>query len=160
MTNKTPGSVKRGRPADESRAAAIRARLVSWKQTPEPQRISLRALAVELGTSHQVLSFYLRSLHRWQKEEYEQQAEDIRNRAEAENRCLTPWEEARAVAYDRAALHSMIDSVLNESVPKILKGLEAAAKAGNLSKQQQRTVMALARNGFPQAQKIVGLICH
>ncbi len=51
---------KRGRkPADESRARILRARLVVWKQTPESQRVSLRTLAAELGTSHQLLAFYL-----------------------------------------------------------------------------------------------------
>ena len=77
---------RRGRkPAGESRAAEIRARLAEWKQTPEAQRISLRALAVELGTSHQLLSFYLRRCDKWQ----------IKDRAQSEKRSLTVEEEAR-----------------------------------------------------------------
>jgi hypothetical protein len=79
--------VSRGRRrANESNAAAIRTRLVAWRQTPESQRPSLRALAVELGTSHQLLSFYLQGLDKWQKAEYEWRVKEIRDRATAENR--------------------------------------------------------------------------
>jgi hypothetical protein len=54
---------KRGRkPASESHAAEIRARLSAWKQVPETQRMSLRALAAEMRVSHQLLSFHLRRL--------------------------------------------------------------------------------------------------
>lgn len=50
----------RGRkPAHESRATEFRRKLIEWKQTPESSRPSLRALARELGTSHQLLTFYL-----------------------------------------------------------------------------------------------------
>jgi hypothetical protein len=45
---------KRGRKSlSESQAAGIRTRLVAWKETPEAQRVSLRAFAVELGTSQE-----------------------------------------------------------------------------------------------------------
>jgi hypothetical protein len=41
--------VRRGRKLiSESRAAEIRAKLAAWRQTPEPQRISLRALAAAI----------------------------------------------------------------------------------------------------------------
>jgi hypothetical protein len=51
---------RKGRkPANESRTEAICTRLVSWSQASEGQRPSLRVLAKELGTSHQLLSFYL-----------------------------------------------------------------------------------------------------
>lgn len=77
---------RRGRkPAGESRAAEIRARLAAWKQTPEQERISRRTLAAELGTSHQLLSFYLRRWDKWQ----------IKDRAKSEKRSLTVEEEAR-----------------------------------------------------------------
>ena len=77
------------KPAGESRAAEIRARLAAWKQTPEQGRISLRALAAELGTSHQLLSFYLRRWDKWQ-------IEQTPDRAKTENRSLTAGEEARS----------------------------------------------------------------
>src|SRR5258708_4296467 len=95
---------KRGRkPADESRARILRSRLVVWKQTPESQRVSLRTLAAELGTSHQLLAFYLRGLDEWQRKDYERRAEDIRDRANAENRSITSWEESQVKALERAA---------------------------------------------------------
>jgi hypothetical protein len=48
----------------ESRATEFRQRLMAWKQTPESQRPSLRALARELGTSHQLLKHYLDGLEK------------------------------------------------------------------------------------------------
>lgn len=89
------GTDSERKPACESRAAEIRARLVAWKQIPETRRISLRALAVEIGTSHQLLSFYLNGPDKWQGREYQHKARDILARAQTENRNLTPGEEAR-----------------------------------------------------------------
>ena len=61
----------RGRkPNDESKAAEIRAKLAAWKQMPESSRPSLRELARELGTSHQLLSHYLQGWEKWQAKEY------------------------------------------------------------------------------------------
>ena len=149
VENKKP---KRGRkPADESRATAIRARLVVWKQTPESQRVSLRKLAVELGTSHQLLAFYLRGLDEWQRKDYERRAEDIRFRAVAENRSMTPWEESQVKSLEREAYLRMIDSVLQPT----LNRLEADSKAGTLSKRELRVVSFLALRGVPIAHKIL-----
>jgi hypothetical protein len=73
----SPSRHKRGRrPVGESRAPEIRARLIEWKQTPESFRNSLRALAAEMGTSHQLLSFYLQRLEEWQGTEYERQGKN------------------------------------------------------------------------------------
>jgi hypothetical protein len=154
-----PGSqkAKRGRKSlSESQAEGIRARLVAWKQTPEAQRVSLRALAVELGTSHQLLSFYLKGLNDWQKKDYRRRAKAIRDRTEAENRYMTPWEESQVKALERAAFHCMIDSVLQPT----LKRLEADAgqwfQAGTkLSRLQLRAVKALDQMGVPIARKIL-----
>jgi hypothetical protein len=144
--------MKRGRkPADESGAAVIRTRLVSWRQAPKEQRPSLRALAVELGTSHQLLSFYLRGLDQWQKEEYQRRAKAIRDRAEAENRYLTPWEESQMKVLERAAFVCMIDEILAPT----LKRLEADAKAGTLSKQELKVITLMAQRGAPIARKIL-----
>ena len=121
---------KRGRkPAKESRAVEIRAELLAWKQTPESQRSSLRALAVKLGTSHQLLSVYLSGLNDWQKKDCQRRAEAIRNLARAENRRLTPWEESRAEALDRAAFQCMIESALTHALRQYEKEL-CRAKAG------------------------------
>jgi PNKP adenylyltransferase domain, C-terminal region len=61
----------RGRkPEQESRATEFRQRPVAWKQVPELARPSLRALTRQLGTSHQLLTFYLNGLDLWQGHEY------------------------------------------------------------------------------------------
>lgn len=49
----------------ESRAAEFRQKLIDWKQTTESLRPSLRALASELATSHQLLSWYLARYEEW-----------------------------------------------------------------------------------------------
>ena len=140
--------VKRGRkPGGESRAASIRARLVTWRRDPESQRVSLRALAAELGTSHQLLSFYLRGLDDWQRKDYERQAGEIRDQADAENRLMTPWEESQVRSLEREAYLLMIDSVLQPT----LKRLEA----GTLSGRELKVVNFLAQRGVPIAQKIL-----
>lgn len=82
-----PGSQrpKRGhKPIGESQASAIRTRLVCWRRMPETSRIWLRALASELGTSHQLLTLYLKGLDNWQKADYQRQAKAIRDHARAE----------------------------------------------------------------------------
>jgi hypothetical protein len=61
----------RGRkPKQESREAELRSRLIAWNQTREAFRPSLRTLARELGTSHQLLGFCLKNLHKWQSKQY------------------------------------------------------------------------------------------
>jgi hypothetical protein len=136
---------KRGRKRiSESRATEIRARLAEWKQIPEPIRISLRALAAEMGTSHQLLAFYLRRWDMWQAKEYQRSANDICTRAEAEKRTLTASEQAQVVAYTRASLQSMINSV----VPDMLTMLRREARRGKLSRQHLRLAKILARKGY------------
>jgi hypothetical protein len=149
-----PGSQrpKRGRkPIGESQASAIRARLVSWRRMPETSRISLRALASELGTSHQLLTFYLKGLDNWQKADYQRRAKAIRDRARAENRYMTPWERSQEISLQRSALVCMMDEILAPT----LKQLEADAKAGALSKRALKIVVFLARRGVPIAKKIL-----
>ena len=58
---------RRGRkPTAQSHAAEIRGKLAAWKQTPESVRPSLRVLARQIGTSHQLLSHYLQGWDKWQ----------------------------------------------------------------------------------------------
>jgi hypothetical protein len=132
------------KPACQSRAPEIRARLIAWKQTPEGRRSSLRALAAQIGTSHQLLSFYLRQWDKWQAKEFQRIANDIRARAEAEERTMTSEERAQVVAYTRASVQSMINSV----VPDILTALRKEARRGKLSRQQLRLAKLLARKGY------------
>jgi hypothetical protein len=139
------------RTASESQAKVIRTRLVAWKQTPEQQRVSLRTLATELGTSHQLLSFYLKGLNDWQQKDYQARAQAIRDRAEAENRYMTAWEEREVNALEREAFFWMIDAAIQPG----LKALETLAKAGKLSKGHVKTISLLARRGVPIAKKIL-----
>jgi hypothetical protein len=152
VTHENTAQGKRGRkPACGSRAVEIRSRLLAWKQMPEVQRISLRALAVELGTSHQLLGSYLRSRNKWQAKDYKCRAEEIRDLARAENRRLTPWEESRAASLDRAAFQCMIESALTHALRRYEKELrESKRRAGNL-----KLVSMLAQRGFPGAQKVL-----
>lgn len=143
---------KRGRkPIGESQASAIRTRLVSWRQMPETSRISLRALASELGTSHQLLTFYLKGLDKWQTAEYQRRAKAIRDRARAEDRYMTPRERSQEISLGRSALVCMMDEILAPT----LKQLEVDAKAGALPKQALKMVVFLARRGVPIAKKIL-----
>jgi hypothetical protein len=97
------GDKMRGRkPKQESRAAEFRQTLLAWRQIPPAARLPLRALARQLETSHQLLKHYLDGLEKWRYQERyrkaKQESEEIRARAKAENRVLTPWEEQRVHA--------------------------------------------------------------
>ena len=109
--------LKKGRKrVNEFRANEIRARLAEWKQLPQFSRPSLRALAREVGTSHQLLGHYLRHWEVWQAKEYQRQANELRKRARAEMR---PWAMdemlRQARAYDQAAFRSTIEITRWES---------------------------------------------
>src|ERR1017187_2425250 len=62
------------KPKLESRSAEFRERLVAWRQAPGVLRPSLRALAREVGTSHQLLKHYLDGLEKWQYKERHRKA--------------------------------------------------------------------------------------
>jgi hypothetical protein len=148
-----PRKQTRGRKrTDHSRAAELCAKLAAWMQAPESARSSLRALARELGTSHQLLSHYLQCWDKWQAREYRQQAEEIRARTTAETR---PWVLAemldQANAYDKAAFRSMIAAVLG----KALRQLRGEAGRGQLSAAEVKMLKAFARTGHREAQEIL-----
>ena len=89
----------RGRkPKQESRSTEIRQRLVEWSQTPASARPSLRALARELGTTHQLLGHYLDRLEEWLREK---DLESFRANAKSKNIPLTPALENRYLAWLR-----------------------------------------------------------
>jgi len=140
--------VKRGRkPADESQAAAMRTRLISWSQAPEDLRPSLRALAEELGTSHQLLSFYLRGLSKWQQQEYHRKAQEIRDKGLG----MTYADEQQMIAYERAALNCM----LNRALDGFLEKLTAEAKVEGWTRKRIQLVERAACKGHPAAQKLL-----
>ena len=144
------------KPASESRAAEIRERLAAWRQTPEPRRISLRALAAELGTSHQLLSFYLQGWDKWQMKEYRRKAHEIRDRAKTENRSMMPLEEASVDAYERAAHNSMLANLWRDA----LKRLKQEASSGKLSgRMLEKYLKLLGSRGYrKEAEQLLKLV--
>jgi hypothetical protein len=104
----------RGRkPRSESRAEELRQQLNAWKRTPESSRSSLRAIARELGTTHQLLGHFLKGWEKWQAKEYRRQAKEIRVSAEAETR---PWIVAEMLresqAFEKAAFQAELSAML------------------------------------------------
>jgi hypothetical protein len=141
----------RGRkPAAESRGSEIRARLAEWMRKPKFSRPSLRVLARGLGTSHQLLSFYLKNLHRWQSKEYWRQAKEIRARANTEGRTLTQQEEQQVYAYNRAAIRATLGPMLLETIERIKQDSERRP----LYRQEISILKILARQ-FPEAQELL-----
>jgi hypothetical protein len=150
----------RGRkPKYESRATEFRRRLIVWKQTPESMRPSLRALAREIGTSHQLLEHYLNGLEEWQYKERFRQAkkalEGILARAQAENRFITPGEEQQFCALAREALRAMVTPVLLNQ----LQCIKQDAKRGPLRGAKIKLLKLLARQEFPGAKELLKN-CH
>jgi hypothetical protein len=143
---------KRGhRLANESNVTAIHSRLASWLREPEDQRPSLRALAIELSTSHQLLSFYLKGQNDWQQKEYKRRAKAIIDQAHAENRFMTPWEESQVRDLERWAFCCRIDSILQP----MFQRWEANAKARTLSKQEHSpTIPGRSRLPFHNPGKV------
>ena len=144
---------ERGRKATgQSRAEEIRVRLLAWKQTPEPQRISLRAVGRELGTSHQLLGHYLTNWEKWQAKEYRRQAKQIRVSAGTETH---PWIVAemqrQAQGLEKAAFQSMIGSVLDDA----LRQLKRKARGGKLSRGELGMLRLFASRGYREAQKVL-----
>jgi hypothetical protein len=141
MNAAIPKSTVQGRPGrkppNESRADEIRSRLLAWKKTPNPPRISLRALATEIGTSHQLLSFHLRRLEKWQITEY------YRNKAQE--------------IPDSRPLTKALCSMIGPAICKMLAGLERRIACGALSRNQVKIAKLLARQGIGKAQEILNL---
>ena len=147
---------KRGRkPASQSSAVEIRTKLLAWKQTPELQRTSLRALAIEIGTSHQLLSFYLRWWDKRQAKEYRRQAKEIRSRTGAETHpSIVSEMQRQAQALEKAAFQSMIGSVLDDT----LRQLKRKSRGDQLSRDEVRMLRLLASRGFWEAREVLDRI--
>lgn len=155
MTSHRPGEAGR-KPQAESRATELRQRLVVWKQIPEPARPSLRQLARELGTSHQLLNHYLVGLDEWhRKERYsrtKQQAQEIRDRANAEGRPMTPWEEQQFRVHDRAAFVMLLN---NSAIDHIERISQEAERDGGLLPDQVVILKMYARQHYSEAHHVL-----
>jgi len=111
---------------------------------------AIAASARELGTSHQLLTFYVKSLEKWQGEEYWRQAREIRARAIAEDRPLTEWEEQQAHAYDQAGVRTVVHSMLLDQIARMKKESERHP----LVWQEIKALKIFARH-FPEAQELL-----
>src|SRR5215475_8708607 len=100
----------------ESRATELRQKLIVWQQMPESMRPSLRALAHELDTSHQLLTHYLEGIESWKARE---KAKRIRARAEVEGRELT--------------ISECFDAIIVPGVLAQIEELRRTAKRGPLN---------------------------
>jgi hypothetical protein len=129
----------------ESRAKEFRRRLLEWSRIPESSRPSLRRLARELGTSHQLLQHYLDGLEEWKWQERcrkaKEESDEISTRAKAEGREMTRWECVRAIV-DPALLDTLVE-------------VRQAAKRGPLHRAELQIVKLLAKQGFPGAQEVL-----
>jgi hypothetical protein len=147
-------AVKAGRkPRHQSRGQELHQQLSAWKSRLG-LRPSLRRLAHELGTSHQLLGHYLKTWTKWEKRNYERRAAEICGRAQTEDRYLTPSEELEATECDRAAFRAMVtfsvESIVNDLLKKIKTGHAP-------SKSELRLIRVVASNGFGLAKKILDL---
>jgi hypothetical protein len=138
------------KPRQESRATELRRILIEWEQAPESSRPSLRSLACELGTSHQLLAFFLKGLDEWRGQQYLREASQIRSVASAEGRQLTEWEEQRAYACTRAGVQAIAGAMLRSSIARMRKESERRA----LCRQEIKSLTMLARQ-FPEAQELL-----
>jgi predicted ArsR family transcriptional regulator len=145
----------RGRkPKEESRAAEFRQTLVAWRQIPATARLSLRALARQLGTSHQLLKHHLDGLEKWRyMERYRnanEEADQIVARAILEGRPMTQWEEQQRNACTIAALRAKAGSVLLDE----LANLKQDARRSPLNRHQIKMLRVLARHS-PEARELL-----
>jgi hypothetical protein len=129
-------------------------KLLAWKQTPEPHKISLRALARELGTSHQLLASYLKGLKDWQAKDFQRRPKANRERARAEHGGTTAVEEQQAVALERAGWRLTLESVLDSTYKRYEKEFREM-QPGALTGAKLRLIKTLARHGVPFAQKLL-----
>jgi hypothetical protein len=135
------------KPREKSRADEFRQSLMVWRETPVPRRPSLRELARELGTSHQLLKHYLDGLEEWEcksryqraKETVEREAAEIRARVKAEGRRMTMREAIATIV-----IPGEIDQV---------EKLRQEAKRGPLHRLQVAMLKILAKQGLPGARE-------
>lgn len=130
---------RRGRkPKAESSATELSQKLVARKRTPESSWPSLRAFAAELGTSHQMLTYYLSGVDKWQAEE---RAKHIPARAKAAGRHMT--------------LRECLDAIITPGFFCKIEKLRQAAKRGPLNHWQIKMLKLLAKQGFAGAQDLL-----
>jgi len=149
-TEEFPKRREAGRkPARESRAAEFRQGLIAWQQIPESSRPSLRALACQLGTSHQLLQHYLDGLEEWQCKERcrkaNEKAEEIQAHAKAENREMT--------------MRECLDAIITPELLGQIDSMRQDFKHGPLDPHQIKMLKVFAQH-FPEAQQLLQKHSH
>jgi len=143
------------KPVHESRATEFRERLIAWKQTPESGRLSLRALARQLGTSHQLLKHYLDGLEKWRYEHRCRKANEKSDqkvaRAIVDRRAMTQREERERHACTEPGIGAMVGPLLLD----VLAELAQEATGGPLHPDQFKMVKIFAKQGFPGAEELL-----
>jgi hypothetical protein len=123
--------------------------------TPVGLRPSLRTLARQLGTSHQLLTHYLGGLAKWQYEQRyrkaKKESDEIYAHAKTENRNLTYWEEQQVGTCVRARIQALVVPTLLDT----LEDIKREAKCGPLNRAQFKTLKIFAKQGFPGAQELL-----
>ena len=158
-TDPAAAKPRRGRkPANESRATEIRRALAKWRQIPEEHRPSLRALAAELNTSHQLLCSYLRTLDEWlyrqRSEEYGRMAKEILDRATAEGRSMTQPERELFTAFNREAGRCALMALRTKATERIAEEMHRAAKKGKRA-EAKRCAELLALVGNEEGKRFL-----
>jgi hypothetical protein len=109
------------KPKELSRANEFRQALVEWRRAPQGIRPSLRDLAKQLGTSHQLLSHLLTGLDLWLAHQTYNAAAQIKTRARHENRLLTQDEIWTSENLERTAVRLHIGSLITDSLREVRK---------------------------------------
>ena len=150
----------RGRkPKHESRAQEFLQELMSWKLMPESSRPPLRALARRLNTSHQILAYYLDGLEirhamefkRRDEEECRRRVDEIRARAETEDRPMTQWEKEYVNAWRRKRWCASLEIAGLDH----LWELKLKSESGPLHSLERKMVKMYAKHGYPGAQELL-----
>ncbi len=132
------------KPKEKSRGTELRQALIAWKESPEGSRPSLRFLALQLRTSHQLLTHFLNTIDEWGLEERvrfaKERAEHIQARAREEGRRLSFPEIAGAI----------LEPALLEMIAKA----QQEFKLGPLDSHQVKMLRMLAGE-FPEAQNLL-----
>lgn len=141
-----PGAGRK--PKENSRATELRQALIEWKQIPEGSRMSLRCLATQLRTSHQLLAHYLEGLDDWyERRHYEARKRQALERAQQIE--ATVAREGRHMNMSEAH-----DSVL---VPAFLDQIEEMRqdfRRGPLS-SHQKAMLKIYAQMRPEAQNLL-----
>jgi hypothetical protein len=136
------------KPKEDSRATELRQALIEWKQIPKGLRPSLRCLAAQLRTSHQLLAHYLEGLDDW----YERQRYEALKRGALEHSQRIEAEAAREGRH--LNIREAFDSVITPGLIDQVEEMRQDFKRGPLNRHQMAMLKIYARMR-PEAQELL-----